>query len=128
MVAVNHPDNDEGERLMRIAVQQAQELWGPSAMRTRQYEDALVWRQIRSGSASKQKEAEAYCRELFEVSFVSSHSRAEPCVKPRGLICHPCVESEERARARQCLDSWSPISFGEDYACFVSHGRGIQLT
>jgi hypothetical protein len=82
VVAFNHPDDDEGEKLMRIAAQQAQELWGPSASRTREMENALVWRLIRSSSEEKLKEAEAYCQELLEVSFMSSHFGAESYVGP----------------------------------------------
>jgi hypothetical protein len=112
VVAANHPDYDEGERLMRIVVQQAPELWGPNAARTREYENALVWRQIRSGSASKQREAEAYCRGLFEVSQISSHFLVEPYIKSRGLIRESSIESKKIPRERQSLDSSSPVAFG----------------
>jgi len=71
MVAMNHPDVEEGERLIRIAIRQTSQLWGPGASRTMKIENNLVLLLLRSASEAKEHEAEAYCRKLYEVNSFS---------------------------------------------------------
>jgi hypothetical protein len=66
-VAINNQDRSEGERLIRIALEYAFELWGPSASKTMIIENDLVRVLTWSGNQKKQKEAEVFCRQLCEV-------------------------------------------------------------